>query len=252
MATSFLTSTVGGDISATQITGSSVGEWFFTMAAEAAGGSNVIQYSKVCALNDHGTDTASGVKIYLRGALDNWPSTAAATLTSSAAQATQKARFIGFDSAGDAYQEEVVLNATTNTTTEQFLSANMDRVEIRNTSSGALEEAIEEYTIKAGATTVGVVPGPSGDFDGRWSAAADLDIGLEPAVDGTTTIATADVAPSGVTFSRPRTLAGALSVPGGELAAGEFIGIWGKWTLKPGSLPSSDLQDVIAMRITAS
>lgn len=265
MAVDFSTTGVGGAISAVAVMTSSVGGVFFTMAAEAAGGANKLQHEKVFGKNTHGSLAMSGVKWWLDNGLDDWPATDFASLVLATADATKKARFIGF-LAGTAIQSEVALSGLTNTSPDQFTAGFMDRVEIRNVASPSALVAIHETgTVKQGATEVGFVPGPIAAISvpGRWSANAEVDMGLATAInDAGTTAAptTATQAPAGVSFTRPRkeatqelTVAGGLSVPGGGgLAAGDRIGIWLRLTLKPGGLTSSNVQHVLGFRIQAA
>lgn len=72
------------------------------------------------------------------------------------------------------------------------------------------------------------------------SADTEFDIGLDPAgVNGTaTTVADENTAPAGVTFTRPTTKAGGLSI--GNIPAGQFQAIWIRRTVNSGAAAASD------------
>jgi len=268
MGADFTTTSVGGAVSVTPITVSSVAGVFFTMAPEAAGGSNKVQYEKIFGQNDAAAgNNMTEVKWWLDNALDDWPALDYPTITFATADATKKARFIGFNSSGAAIQSEVALSATSNTAADQFNASNLDRVEIRDVASPSALVAIHETgTVKQSATEVGFVPGPINISPlivaGRWSATAEVDIGLASAINDTATTGGATTAadpPTGVTFTRPRqqatqdaTVTAALSTPGGTLTPTDAIGIWLRLTVKPGAKTSADIQHVLGFRIQAA
>lgn len=61
-----------------------------------------------------------------------------------------------------------------------------------------------------------------------------LSVGLEAAVNDTSTVANRTTAPAGVAFSGTGT---ALNVPGGNLAAGDAIGVWVRQSLPANQVP---------------
>lgn len=236
----------GGAIGATQITGSTIGEVFFTMASAASGGGSKVQYSKVFWFNDHATDDLSSAKVYIANALDT-PAAGnnlMSGLSSSASDnTTKKLRWIGEDSAGDPAYEDTTMNGTTEVTGAAQFNANLAAVELRLVSGGALTTAAGDITIKKNGTTLGIIPA------GYSSAICEVDIGLEAALDDTATTTNPGTAPGGITFSRPRTYAGGLAVANsGVLTAQSGQGVWVKWTELEERLSSPDLQIVFAIQ----
>jgi hypothetical protein len=73
------------------------------------------------------------------------------------------------------------------------------------------------------------------------SADTEFDIGLDPAAvgsDSTTTIANENTAPAGVTFTRPTTKGGGLSI--GNIPAGSKKAYWERRTVNAGAAAASD------------
>lgn len=240
VASSFSTASVGGAISATEFNGN-VGQLLFTAAAEASGGSDVTQYAKFFIKNTHSTDPINSYVIWVANSLDEITSASTVSLVSDNASddSTTTAVVRGFSSGGSPQTESVPLNGTTTVTTTNTFLGNV-RVYLTNTSTGALKAAVGEVTV-SDSSTIGVIPA------GHRSATGEVEIGIESTLGGSTTIALPNVAPSGVTFSRPRTEAGGITVDGGTgtLEAGETQAVWIKLTLADGTLPSTSVDFIL-------
>ena len=258
MPLSAATTGVGGAKSSTPITGAGLSEVFFAFASYSSGGGDNVQHAKVCASNDHGSLSAYGVKFFLLNALTAWGSTNYVNVAFDTAPTDLKARIVGFES-GTEFAEEFTVNSTSTNSSEQ--TDDLKRIEFRNGTSGDLEGVAGSATIKNGSTTIGICPGPinteSGTIPGRYSATAEVDIGLEPSgLDDSVVLpspTTPVTPPTGVTFSRPRTLATGLSVgSGGTIAAGSYQSIWERLTAYERVLTSGDVQSVLAMAALAT
>lgn len=248
VATSFSTANVGGAISATQVSGATLNEIFFTMAANAAAGGDRVQHAKIFDKNDHASDQIDNYGIWLANALDDLTTSSVISLVSTSASddATKKVRLIGFNASGDVIQEEVALNGTSTVTGTLSFSQAVSgqeklRVEVRLVSGGALTTAAGEITVTHNSVSIGVVPAT------LKTATNEIDIGIEAAIGGSSVIALASTAPSGITFTRPRTAATKIVVDGGTgtLEFGEAQGIWLRWTLNETMNPSSKIQNAI-------
>lgn len=236
---------MGGAKSSTQITGSAIGEIFFTMAAAGSGGGAKIQYSKVFWWNDHASDDLANAKVHIANALDT-PAAGNNLMSGVSAGSgdnnTKKLRFIGKNSAGVPAFEDVTMNGTTEVTgAAQF--SEIHAVELRLVSGSALTTAAGDITIKKNGVTLGIIPA------GYSCAIAEVDIGLAATLDDTATSTNPGTAPAGITFSRPRDHAGGLAVANsGTLTHQTGQGVWLKWTCAEERLSSPDLQLVLKLQ----
>lgn len=232
---SFSTSSIGGAKTTTQITGSAVGEVHFAMESNGSGGGNRDQYSKFHAKNNHGTDTASNCRGYIENALDDVSGGSAVSITPGHATdgTTTKYRVIGATSGG-ATIEDVTASSTTRVSSSALFTR-VDRVLKLHSSTLVPTAAVANATIEHGVVVIGMIPA------GMYTATNEIKIGLALALDDTATTTNAGVAPSSVSFFRPRTLTDALTfVSGGTLGPGVAMGIWSFWRLAELAKSSSD------------
>lgn len=239
MPASFSTASVGGAIGSTEISSATVGQVHFTMASNASGGGAKVQYSKIFDKNNHATDTVNNYVVWIENAIDTLGTANTISFASSSASddSTKKMTVQGFSSGGAAQTEDVTMNGTSTVTTSLSYTGRV-RCILRLVSTGATSNAAGDITATFDASTVGVMPA------GLYSLTGEIDIALEAALDGSATIADASTAPSGPTFTRPRTQAGGLTTDAGTgtLEAQEAQGIWSRWTLPELMLPYSSIQ----------
>lgn len=241
-ASSFSTSNVGGAISATEITGASTGEVFFTMAANSSGGGTRTQYAKSFVKNNNTTSDLTSTVIYVANSLDVVVSNGTVSVVSDSASdgSSKFVRVIGYDGSSAAQTEDITLNGTT-TTTGALTFSKVHRVELRLVSGSALTTASGNITITRGSA-LGILPA------GYRTVTAEVDFGLEATLNGSTTITDASTDP-GVTFARPNTAAEGTAVANsGSLTSEDAQAIWWRWQLAELASPSSEVQVVVGVR----
>lgn len=235
------TANVGGALASTgsesnRITGGSIGEVHATMAAAISGGTRR-QYAKFFVRNTS-ADALSEAKICLYSLDDSpaGPFTCSGQSDSSSDDNTHKLRFLGFKTDGTPLSVELICAGTSEVvTTDQF--GVLTAVENRDVSTGALKPSAGNKTIRCGATIVGVLR------SGYYSITSEIKIGLVATLNDSGTTADALTAPSGISFSKPRTLTAGLSFAnGGVLTGGAAQGIWSEYSVAELRRPSSDLQ----------
>jgi hypothetical protein len=240
------TGTVGGAIdAASEITAGSVGEIVpsGSMLAQDVDGVQELFYYKSFFKNIHGSLSLLGAKLWLVNALDQLSAASTIKLLSNSASdgSSKKARIYGKNNANGVIEtEDVTLNGVTSvTSTKTFLE--IYRVSLLLVSDGSITTAVGDIEVRRNTDNVllGIIPGSgfSGLGTGYSWATTEIDIGLAATVNDSLTSANRKTAPAGITFSRPRTEAAALTIPGADLAAGAAIGVWQRYTLKPGMLP---------------
>lgn len=244
VATSFSTASVGGAATATEVTGSSLGEVLFAMSSALSGGGDTVQYGKVFDGNSNGTsDQIDSYGVWLINGLDDTAVSSTISLVSDSASdsSTYSVRIIGKNSGGSAIQEDLTLNGTTTVISTNSYVGKI-RLEYRVTSGLALGTAVGNITVTHNSTTIGTIPA------GAESANNEVSIGLASALDDTATIADASTAPGSVSFSRPRTAATKLTVDAGTgtMEAGEKQGIWVRWTVAELMNPSQRIRAYIS------
>lgn len=248
MPTDFSTGPIGGAPTANIINGSSVGEAHFSMGSSMEGGGSKVQRSKLFYINESTTDDLTSAKIYIANALDTVAGNDEWRFVSDSADDDDSDdgityRGIGFDTAGDPLQEEVVGNGTSEVLSLADFSVR-GRVETRNNLSGELQPMAGNGTIKKGTSAIGAIPA------GYYSATSEIDIWLPSTLDDTGEADDAGTDPDGLgTFTRPRTFAGGLAVANsGTLSAESGQGVWSRWTVPEEALPSGDIQVVLAIQ----
>ena len=249
-ATTLTTSNIGGGIDVTSAVGYVVpGDIFFTIASD---GTTITRYSKTFVQNDHATDSAYAVRFYLDNAIDDHATAQIIYATSDSAldDDTKVLRLIGDDNTGAPQKIDILLNGTTSVNSAVQFDP-LRRIEIREatysgltwTGAGALTELDGNLTVLAGAVEIAVIGA------GLTSGSAEVYIGVEGVLDGTTTTALPTTAPSGISFFKPRTLAAAISAIGGTIAAGVAQGIWWKQVLTPNTKGSEAIQDSLMVTV---
>lgn len=240
MPTSFATANVGGAKTSTVISGGTLGAVHFSMDSQPSGGGDLLQYAKLFGYNANtSSQSIYNCVFWMRNSLDDLLANGELQLVSSNAadNSSKKVRISGYDDTGAAVQEEVPLNGTTPVSSTTIWSS-IHRLELRLSSGSALTSATGNITATNanGPTVIGIIP------QGKNSATAEISIGVDSTLDGTTSIATAAVAPSGVTFFKPRTFASGLAAIGGTIAAGVGQPIWSRYRLKERAKPSLQTQ----------
>lgn len=242
LAADFTTANVGGGPTGPVLTGNVVGETLFEMAGneDGSGLGDRVQRGKEFIANENPTDDFANAVIWLPNALDDWGA-GSDTITFQSDNplddATKKARAIGEDINTDPICLETALGGVTETPSIDVLTW-LSRVTLHDSVSDALVPAAGNITIRRGnGTILGIIPA---DY---FSATQEVDIFLAGTLDDTETIATAGVDPLGATWSRPRTLAAAISVAnGGLLTGGSAQGVWLRLTVREGIKPSVDVE----------
>lgn len=226
MATSASSTNVGGAIASGLVSLTDNAAVFYPMGADAAGGSNRVQYAKIGDVNTDGTDDATNYGVYLANGLPDLASAGVFSVEGDPADEGTTVTFLGFTSGGDPIQETIEIDSAGEASCSTPIKG-----PVRVLASAALSAAL---TILHGGVAKGIIPA------GGDCASSELDIGLEAGLDGTQIIATPATAPSGVTFSRPIVAADRLLVDdgGGTLPAGSSQGIWLRWTVVPEMLAS--------------
>jgi hypothetical protein len=242
MAASFATASVGGAISATEITGGSIGEVLFTMGSNTAGGGTKTQYEKVFFKNTNGTLPLTSSVVFIKNSLDVVGSNGTVAVVSDSASDdnTKKVTVIGYDASSDPQSEDITMNGTS-TATGALTFSKVHRVEFRIVSSGALTTTSGNVTVTR-SSALGIIPA------GYNSATAEIDIGLIATLDGTSTIADAATAPGGIAFSRPNAQGEGIAVANSQsLTAASGQGIWVRWQLAERAAASADISVVLVL-----
>ncbi len=242
-ASDFTTANIGGAKGSSQITGSVLGEIFFMMESPLAGGADLLQYAKVGYYNANASTALQRATVWGVNFLDTLDAASPITATGTNAEdgSTKKFRVIGFDASGNPQQEERLLNGTTAVTTLLTFGV-VDRVEVRDATTGLLTPVTGDVMLTAGTQALGMVPSTF------KTATAEISIALAATLNDSGTTSTAATAPSGYTFSKPRTRAGGLAVANsGILTALAWQAIWCKWRLRAQAKPSEDVEIGIAI-----
>jgi hypothetical protein len=244
MATSLTTANVGGGVSTVEILATVIGEVLFTMSALPEGEGDLTQYNKAFYKNTNTTDDLTDAKIWLPNALSdgpvgNYPNSAQSSSADDGS--AKKVRWLGYDALGDPVQSEKILNGTTLVTDTVDMSE-VHGAELRSVATGALVAAAGTITLRRNGETYGVIP------PGYSSANSEVAIGLAASLNDTATTTNATTAPSGITFSRPRTFETGLAVAGDDLTSEDSQGIWFRWVQAERRKPSADMQCVVGIR----
>lgn len=241
-AVDFSTADIGGAKTTNLASPANLNEICFLMPVDE---SAQVQYAKAFVANDNAEDSPTAVKVWLANALDDWgvnETTGAAQGDASGDDDGKFVRFYGHDSTGEPISLDVLLDEDEVVATGDVLTK-LQSVELRDQSTGELVAAAADIVIYRNATALGVIPA------GAYTATSEFDVWLPATLNDTTTAATAAAAPSGSSFSRPRTEATALSVANsGVLTAGSAQGVWYKWTLPADTKSRGDIQVILGIR----
>ena len=222
------TANVGGGIGATVIDGSVPGQMFFTMASQPA--AVTTQYTNVKWQQTNTSGTYQAASLYLgNGCADNTASGALSAVSTSASDAGGAYLTVYLmNSSGVGTTDTLLMNGTT-TVTGVIAAAvgGFLAVDLRN-SGGTLIAAVGTISLYQGTQLMGVIPA------GQNSAVWCVQFGIDTALNTTGTIANPATAPASIAFSKPNTAATALALPA-TMNAGDYITIWGRWTLPAGA-----------------
>lgn len=237
----FTTTPIGGAISVNTINSALLEEVLFKMSSAAEGGGDRTQRSKFFVKNTHSTEPLTSAKIYLPLSLDDW-GTNDQTVAVQAVNTDDDDKFVrfkGHDTNGDPIQLDVNVDGTTMAATSSTYTA-FQSCEVRSQSTGELAAVTSGNILsiyRNGATKLGEI------IEGFYFASSEFDIWLPATLDDSITATDAGTDPSGVSWSRPRTEATALSVANsGSLTAGSAQGIFVRWTLPETTKPRSVIQ----------
>jgi hypothetical protein len=222
------TSPSGGGISSIEITGA-VPHEVVPAGGLVVGLTTKTLYYKTFVKNT-GADSATSVRLYLLNGLADMASPGTVRLTAAAGDAGKVARIVGLVGTS-VVTENVTLTAGDIVSTNSY--DNLIRVELTGASPAAGDVTIRRH---GDGAYLGKIPA------GYYLATAEVDVGAAATVNDTHQTTNRLTGPSGITFSRPNTLAGALALP--DLGAGQAIGVWRRYTLRPGTPPTTRLQVV--------
>jgi len=243
------TSTLGGAISATQITGGSLGEVFNKKASNASGGADKITYGKVFFKNNNGSDTLFSPKFYILNGLLAPVADGVFTVNSTSALDTwttyKKYLKVSYkNSAGTNTYEYIRLNGLTSVNgTGTAEAGELVNIELK-TATGTSEAESDSQTTSSGDITIarginlGIIP------TGYKTATGCYQIGVEATLDDTETTTNRLTAPTGITFSLPNTESGALDAVA-DMTTTTAQGIWVEQTLSDGMLSVADMQVIL-------
>lgn len=238
------TSTVGGAKTTTDV-GSTIGDVFHTVTANpSASDETKYQYKKTFIVNTNADTDLTNAKIWLKNALDNVSSNGVISAVSLSADddGDYKIKAVGENAGSAVIAEEIVLNGTTEVNGSSTFSK-VFWIELRDVTSGSLVNANGDITIKVNSVVVGVIP------TGKNCALAIVDVGLVATLDDSGTSTNAVTAPSGISFSRPRTFISGIDVANsGTLTFGSGQGIWWKLSVEGGLVPAPELAVNIAIK----
>lgn len=237
----------GGAKTTTALTGGATGEVLTRLKAAATGtpdnsGDLRRQWQKLFGgVDEEASESALGVGFFLGNGLKRPAGAGIGKLVTTGSEAGKTARFIGVNLAGTAI---VTLDVNlTGTAGEHSIGSSMlwvERVQIRDTSSGAPAVLSNAATVRVGSEDVGSIRAGLG-----W-ATGEVQIGVVASIDDSGTSTNRLTAPAGITYSRAYSEADALSVrndpDNADLDPGEHQGVWLQQTLQPGMPPFRGIQ----------
>lgn len=226
MAGTQYTVDVGGAITDNNVSLSADSPVFYPMAADGAGGATRVQYAKLGDTNTHVSDSATDYGIYLANAIDDILTAGTYSFEGDAGDDGKVIRVRSFAPSLDPVTGQVELSSGAGSI--PITMVGKVRVTVHD-AAGQNAVLSAELVIKHGGVEVGRIPA------GGAGASNEIDIALEPTLNATTTVADPHTAPSGLTFSRPRTSGDRLLVNGGSgtFPAGAKQGFWLRWTVVP-------------------
>lgn len=253
-STTLTTPNIGGGVDVASPVGYVVpGDILLTLPS---GASDVTQYSKSFVKNTHATDSAFSVIFYIANAIDDHATAQIIYATSSSVNDdnTKVLRLIGDDNTGTPQKIDILLNGTT-TVNSAVQFDPLRRIEVREatysgltwTGTGALTALEGNLTLLAGAVEIAVIPA------GLKSGTAEVALGVENTLDGTSTTVLPTTAPAGISFFKVRTKATGLSaMSGGTMASGTSQGLWWKQIITTNTKGSEAIEVALAVKFEAS
>lgn len=227
------TSTSGGAIDTSNvITANSIGELFPNFKVDAS--SDITWYSKVFANNYSALDTWYNVKFYIMNGLIDISTAGVVALQASSSSEDVYVRLVGKNALSTNVEEIVHITGTTVAYSYNSFSK-LFRAETL-TAGGVKTFPVSNIGITRDVY-LGMIPA------GINTATNEFSIGLEASLDGTATTTNRLIAPSGISFSKPNTLATSLDCvgSGGDIPAGSAQGIWIKYKVEAGAKTSTDI-----------
>jgi hypothetical protein len=231
-------SPVGGVISATQITGSTIGEVFRTITANPAGSSSQVRYQKVFIKNNNATSSLNNATAYLANSLNDTPAPGNCTVVSdnSGDGANLQMQIIGIDNGGNPNQELINLNGVT-PVTGVIIWSQIWKVITLSTGTTTETASAGNITISVGGVGIGQTPA------GYYSATAEIKIALASTLNDSSSSVNDLTAPAGFSFTKPQTYnTGIPMANSGVLTNGSAQGIWIQQTIPAGLATSTDVQ----------
>lgn len=235
----------GGAITATEITGASIGEIFPRMDIDPV--VSTTWYYKIFVKNTHATDTFYYARFYMANALIQPVASGVVALTPDISETGNYARIVGYS--GGAWTYEDVTFSGTSTVYSINSFDYVRRVELRVTATDLLTDCSDDITIVRGITLGKIFYDDinSRGCNGAWGESA---MALELTVDGAGNVANrltcpddGLATPTPLSFTVPNTLATALTCVAGDtnLDAAEAQGIWLRWVTPGGIYGGEDI-----------
>jgi hypothetical protein len=229
----------GGGINLAEgvVSESTPGAWFPNTAANPAGGADIVHRYKLFRKNTHATDTLYQPRFWIFNGMQLNSSAGVVTIVTSTTE-SGKVRIGGFSGGSPTTEDISVSGAAGSYVGVTNWDANSIWWAYKIDNSGSPANNAGKIEIWRG-TLLGIIPAPNYDTGDEVHtlrcATAEYELGLDPALNGSTSAANRLTDPTGVTFSRPTTEASGLLLPGAaDLTAGSYIGYWGRRTIKAG------------------
>jgi hypothetical protein len=239
------TSLVGGAISATQITGTSVGEVYAPPITQSNSfpGADRIHYEKVFYKNTDTTSDLSAGVIFILNSIDDIGSAGVLTVASSSSSDVGTLVVIGYDNTGNPQEESIAVNGLNNV--QGLINWTYVQRAIFTDGNGNPIAAVGDLSLAVAGTNVGKIP------SGYHSATGEFRIGLAATLSDTATTTNTITAPGGITFTKPRSASAGIAVANsGVLTHLQSQGIWLKMTTKAGLAAASDVDVVLSINGT--
>ena len=245
IAEDFSTTSVGGAMSATELTGA-IAETLFEMPSTGVGSGDGdrVQYAKEF-IHNTSSDTLYSALIYFANWLKVWGAgnDTVGLTTSHPDDEGKTVRLIGYSSTPAPVQFTMTLGAPSTQIFSGDILSDLRRVLVYD-DEGDLSPLVGQLTIRRGnGDELGYIP------PGYCSATGEMDAWLPDTLNDTTTAATAAAEPSGATWSRPIGWASGLQVANaGTLTPGDAQGIWLRLTVGEGLPPSPEVEYLPTIR----
>jgi len=238
--------TAGGAIGASPVTGGSSGEIFPAMAAKSSGtvddsGDIEVQYQKAFFKNASAGSDLFDCRIYLaNGLIRPGSASTLSVVTTTSGDNGKKVKIFKVTSGALATES---ITTTTGAGTATGGSADwIERAQLVDATSGATVTASADITLKIGSTVLGVIPA------GYSWATSEIKLAGVATLNDSGTSTNRKTAPAGLSFVYANSYATGivikLDTADDGIPHGDKQGFWGKQTLQPGMTPSDDVQYV--------